>query len=167
MELNTRGRYAVMALAQLAQAGGATAVPLRDIADRQQISLAYLEQIFGELRRADLVASQRGRAGGYRLARAASAISVAQVMSAVGEPLDMTRCGLRDIGGCVDNARCLTHDLWSALGDHILGFLADISLADVVEGRIAVTSDARHHNARRDSDADGHAVRVAQSAEVV
>ena len=134
MELNSRGRYAVMALADLARHGGEQAVPLGDIAARQQISLAYLEQIFLKLRRAGLVESARGRAGGYRLARSATEIAVDEIMQAAEEPVEMTRCAAEGLAGCVGHERCLTHDLWQALGDHIRDFLRGVSLADVVGG---------------------------------
>lgn len=133
MDLNTRGRYAVMAMADLAKYGAGGAVPLSAIAERQQISLAYLEQIFLRLRRAGLVESARGRSGGYRLARAAAAITVAEVMSAVEEDTRMTRCG-GSSAGCVGERRCLTHDLWEALGERIEMFMAEVSLQDVLDG---------------------------------
>lgn len=122
-----------MAMADLAKFGGETPVSLVTISKRQQISLAYLEQIFGQLRRSGLVESARGRSGGYLLARPARAISIAAIMSAVGEPVEMTRCAVSGLAGCVGNERCLTHGLWRALGDHILEFLGSMSLADVIE----------------------------------
>jgi Rrf2 family protein len=135
MDLNTKGRYAVMAMADLARHSGPAAVPLTDIAERQQISLAYLEQIFQKLRKAGVVESARGRLGGYRLTRGIDAISIAEVMAAVDEPVVMTRCEGHGTG-CVAGSRCLTHDLWDALGDHIAGFLASVSLKDVLDGRL-------------------------------
>lgn len=133
MELNTKGRYAVMAMADLAKHGGEQAVPLSMIADRQQLSLAYLEQIFLRLRRAGLVESARGRSGGYRLGRPATEISVAEIMTAVEEQTRMTRC-MEGGGGCIGEERCLTHSLWSALGSQIGSFLAGISLQKVIDG---------------------------------
>ncbi len=125
-----------MAMADLAKHGQHNAMPLSAIADRQNLSVAYLEQIFLKLRRAGLVDSERGRAGGYRLARPASEIMVADVMYAVEEDTRMTRCH-GDIGvGCVGEHRCLTHGLWDALGDHIHGFLAQVSLGDLLAGRV-------------------------------
>ena len=137
MELNTRGRYAVMAIADLGKSCAENgSVPLSAIAERQQISLAYLEQLFAKLRRAHLVESERGRAGGYRLARPAAEISVADVMTAVAERTDMTRCG--DAGEpCLAGKRCMTHPLWEALGDHIDQFLANVSLQQVIDGDVA------------------------------
>lgn len=136
MELNTKGRYAVMAMAELARlsTGGAGAVPLSQIADAQHLSLAYLEQIFLHLRRAGLVESARGRAGGYRLGRPAAAITVAEVMQAVAEDTRMTRCMGEDGAGCLGEAKCLTHGLWHALGQQIRGFLSDVTLKDIVDG---------------------------------
>lgn len=134
MELNTKGRYAVMAMADLAKHGGADALSLSAIAQRQQISLAYLEQLFVKLRRAGLVESARGRSGGYRLARSASQITVAEVMRAVDEGMRMTRCGGEDFAPCMTGNRCLTHGLWDALGDRIGSFLASVSLQEVLDG---------------------------------
>lgn len=134
LELNTKGRYAVMAMADLAKYGGSEAVPLSAIADRQRLSLAYLEQLFQRLRKAGLVASARGRSGGYALARVASEISVAEVMAAVEEGTRMTRC-LDEEVGCLGEQQCLTHGLWSALGSQIATFLAGVTLQDVVDGR--------------------------------
>lgn len=137
MELNTRGRYAVMAMADLARTCADTpSAPLSGIAERQLISLAYLEQLFGKLRRAGLVDSMRGRAGGYRLARSAATITVADIMAAVAESTDMTRCGIEAGEPCLAGKRCLTHGLWDALGDHIDQFLAGITLQQVVDGEI-------------------------------
>lgn len=133
MELNTKGRYAVMALADLAKYGSGSAVPLSAIADRQQLSLAYLEQIFQRLRKSGLVESARGRTGGYVLARPAAEIRVAEIMAAVQEETRMTRC-LDGGGGCLGEERCLTHGLWHALGGHIAAFLSNVTLQEVLAG---------------------------------
>lgn len=144
MRLSTRGRYAVMAMVELAARGdsgcadGKAArgqVSLAEIASAQHLSLAYLEQLFGPLRRAGLVASTRGPGGGYRLAREPSAISIAAIVEAVDEPIHATRC---DEGGpgCLAGQRCLTHDLWAELGDQIRLFLQAVTLADVVCGKV-------------------------------
>jgi Rrf2 family protein len=133
LELNTRGRYAVMAMADLAKHQGDGAVPLSAIAERQHLSAAYLEQIFLKLRRSGLVESARGRTGGYRLGRPANEIMVAEVMSAVEEDTRMTRCGGPKESGCLGEDRCLTHGLWDALGRQIEGFLTRVSLADVLD----------------------------------
>ena len=134
MELNTKGRYAVMAMADLAKYAGGEALPLSAIAERQQISLAYLEQLFSKLRRAGLVESARGRSGGYRLGRPAASISVAEIMAAVDEGVRMTRCHGEDATPCVAGQRCLTHGLWDALGEQIAAFLKAITLREVIEG---------------------------------
>jgi Rrf2 family transcriptional regulator, iron-sulfur cluster assembly transcription factor len=136
VELNTRGRYAVMAMTDLGKFGTDDAVALSAIAERQQLSIAYLEQIFAQVRRAGLIESVRGRSGGYRLARPAATISIAEIMSAVEEETRMTRCldldG--DKAGCLGERKCLTHGLWHALGDHIRSFLNGVSLQDVIDG---------------------------------
>jgi Rrf2 family transcriptional regulator, iron-sulfur cluster assembly transcription factor len=134
LELNTKGRYAVMAMADLAKFGGTDAVPLSAVAERQQISLAYLEQLFVKLRRAGLVDSARGRSGGYRLAKPATLITVAEVMRAVDEGLRMTRCGGEEAVPCMSGKRCLTHGLWDALSDRIGSFLEGVSLQEVIDG---------------------------------
>lgn len=134
MELNTKGRYAVTAMADLAKYGGAGAVPLSAIAERQQISLAYLEQLFLKLRRAGLVESERGRSGGYRLTRSPTQIAVGDVMRAVDEGLRMTRCGGEASAPCLGTKRCLTHGLWDALSEQIGSFLDGVSLQEVVDG---------------------------------
>ncbi len=133
MELNTKARYAVMAMADLAKCGQGAAVPLSAIAERQNLSIAYLEQIFLRLRRAGLVESARGRTGGYVLARRAQDIAVAEIMDAVHEETRMTRCLDGDVG-CLGEQRCLTHDLWHALGGHIAAFLANVTLQEVLDG---------------------------------
>jgi Rrf2 family protein len=134
VELNTKGRYAVTAMADLAKHGAGDAVPLSAIAERQHISLAYLEQLFAKLRRAGLVESARGRAGGYRLARPAASITVAEVMRAVEEGIRMTRCAGEHSVPCMAGQRCLTHGLWDALGDQIASFLDGVSLQEVLDG---------------------------------
>lgn len=127
MKLTTKGRYAVTAMLDLAIHGADGPVCLSHIAARQDISLAYLEQLFTRLRRQGLVESTRGPGGGYRLRRGAADISVAMVIAAVDEPLDSTRCnGDRN---CQRGERCLTHQLWEDLSLHIHDFLDDISLA--------------------------------------
>ena len=139
MQLGTRGRYAVMAMTDLARHESACrrAVTLADIATRQQISLNYLEQIFSRLRREGLVVSARGPGGGYRLARPAAETCVADIIRAVDEPIHAVRCGAAATGGCMAGGeKCLTHDLWDALGRTIHDFLAGVSLLDVIERRV-------------------------------
>jgi Rrf2 family protein len=123
-----------MAMADLAKYGADGSLPLPAIAERQQISLAYLEQLFLKLRRAGLVESARGRSGGYRLGRRAGAISVADVMAAVEEDTRMTRCGGEAAKPCMAGQRCLTHGLWDALGDQIASFLENVTLQEVLDG---------------------------------
>jgi Rrf2 family iron-sulfur cluster assembly transcriptional regulator len=151
MQLSTRGRYAVMALADLAareaKAAGRQPITLAQIATGQFLSLSYLEQLFGKLRRAGLVTSVRGPGGGYRLARPADAMPIADIVSAVDEPIRVTRCeeggpGCMRAGTGVDGvacapARCRTHDLWHELGRQIHLFLVGVTLGDVVAGRVA------------------------------
>ncbi|MGB1581887.1 MAG: Rrf2 family transcriptional regulator [Nevskiales bacterium] len=130
MKLTTKGRYAVTAMLDLALHDlGECPVALCDIAARQKISPAYLERLFAGLRRHNLVGATRGAGGGYRLARPSADISVAQVMAAVSEDLDATRCGGER--SCHDGEGCLTHDLWEDLSRHVLDYLEAISLADL------------------------------------
>lgn len=137
MKLTTRGRYAVMAMVDLAEHGGEDPVCIGDIAQRQNLSVAYLEQLFAALRRAELVSARRGRCGGYALTRTADQISVAAVMAALDENMDATRCGGE--AACTGTGeRCRTHGLWTALSVHMHDFLAGISLDDVVAGRLDV-----------------------------
>jgi Rrf2 family iron-sulfur cluster assembly transcriptional regulator len=126
-----------MAMVELAQrqAEPGGPVSLGEIAAAQLISLAYLEQLFGPLRRAGLVASVRGAQGGYRLARPAAGIAIADIVEAVDEPIRATRCE-EGSPGCMAGRRCRTHDLWAELGEQIRLFLAGLTLADVVEGRV-------------------------------
>lgn len=136
MKLSTRGRYAVMALADIAHHSSGKPVSLGDIASRQDISLAYLEQLFAKLRKGALVESVRGPGGGYKLARQAAEIRIADIVMAVDEPLKVTRCEEYSPKGCVGGTRCLTHDLWEELGRQIHVFLAAVSLADVINKRV-------------------------------
>ncbi len=140
MRLSTKGRYAVMAMTDLARHGADRAVSLAEIATRQDISLSYLEQLFARLRRAGLVKSARGPGGGYRLARPAVETTVAEIVVAVDEPLHATRCTPGG-GGCMPNGeKCITHHLWEELGRQIHVFLQGVSLADVLERRFAPTA---------------------------
>ena len=137
MRLSTKGRYAVMAMADLAKRGGERAVTLGEIATRQDISQAYLEQLFARLRRRGLVKSVRGPGGGYQLARPAGQMRVADIVIAVDEPLEAVRCSSAAKGCMPGGERCLTHDLWDDLGRHIHDYLASVSLDDVVSGKLA------------------------------
>jgi Rrf2 family iron-sulfur cluster assembly transcriptional regulator len=140
MQLSTKGRYAVMAMTDLAGRGGERAVSVAEIAERQQISQAYLEQLFARLRRRGLVTSHRGPGGGYRLAKPADETTVADVVIAVDEPLRAIRCNGGTTGCMRDGVRCLTHDLWEETGRHIRDYLASVSLADVASGKLRRTS---------------------------
>ncbi|ADP72079.1 transcriptional regulator, BadM/Rrf2 family [Rhodomicrobium vannielii ATCC 17100] len=137
MLLSTKGRYAVMAIVEVARQNDARPLALSDISLRLDLSLAYLEQLFMKLRRKGIVQSVRGPGGGYILARNADAISIGEVMAAVDEPVRMTRCEPEDKAGCVASKRCSTHNLWLALGTHIERFLADATVADVLTGRFS------------------------------
>lgn len=138
MKLSTKGRYAVMAMADLATHSNGKPVSLAEIAERQEISLSYLEQLFGKLRRGELVSSVRGPGGGYLLARSPSETRISDIVLSVDEPIKTTRCSIGSRGCRSNNARCLTHDLWEELGNQIRLFLSSISLADVVEQRVVV-----------------------------
>ena len=141
MKLSTKGRYAVMAMVDLATNSEGRPVSLADIAERQEISLSYLEQLFAKLRRGGLVNSVRGPGGGYLLARAADETRVADIVLAVDEPIRATRCTPGQPFGCRGNqTRCQTHDLWEELGNQIYLYLSSVSIGDVIAQRIVGTS---------------------------
>ena len=131
MKLSTKGRYSVTAMLDLAIHDKAGPVTLGDISQCQGISLSYLEQLFSNLRKAGLVKGVRGPGGGYRLAKPASEISIAQIVRAVDEKVDVTNCNGE--GDCQDGERCLTHELWSDLSDRLYEFLDGITLAQFVD----------------------------------
>ena len=150
MRLTTKGRFAVTAMLDLALHGAGGPVTLAGISGRQKISLSYLEQLFGKLRRRELVESVRGPGGGYHLARDASLVSVADIGRAVEEPLDSTQCGGRE--NCHGNERCMTHDLWEELNSAVYGFLAGVKLSHLVERqRTKTVSVLRGQTKARDS----------------
>ena len=130
MKLSTKGRYAVTAMLDIAIHNSEGPVSLSDISARQGISLSYLEQLFGRMRRRGLVASTRGPGGGYSLAHAPDQIAIADIIVAVDENVDATRCGGK--ADCQNQERCLTHELWEDLSDQIHDFLSRISLADAI-----------------------------------
>lgn len=130
MRLTTRGRYAVTAMLDLALQSHQQPITLAEIATRQTISIAYLEQLFAKLKRCQLVASVRGANGGYRLARPADQITILQIIEAVNETVDATRCDHQ--ANCQNGAMCLTHDLWQELSSHISDYLSRITLADLL-----------------------------------
>ena len=131
MRLTTKGRFAVTAMLDLAMQPGNRPVTLAGISQRQSISLSYLEQLFGKLRRHMLVDSVRGPGGGYTLARGLDAVSVADIITAVDESLDATQCGGKE--NCHDEKKCITHDLWADLNLHILDYLGAVTLKQLVE----------------------------------
>lgn len=144
MKLSTKGRYAVMAMVDIAANSNGRPVSLSDIAERQEISLSYLEQLFAKLRRADLVRSVRGPGGGYLLAYSGGATRISDVILAVDEPIRATRCQPGQPFGCRANkSRCMTHDLWEELGNQIYLYLSSVTLADVIDQRILGTSGVR------------------------
>jgi len=130
MRLTTKGRFAVTAMIDLAMRHGTGPVTLAEISDRQKISLSYLEQLFGKLRRHALVESVRGPGGGYCLAKKMDQVSVADIILAVDEPIDATQCGGKE--NCRDDQKCLTHDLWAALNERIFDYLQSVTLSQLV-----------------------------------
>lgn len=151
MRLTTKGRFAVTAMIDLALREDGGPVTLAGIADRQSISLSYLEQLFGKLRRHGLVSSVRGPGGGYCMAKPLPEVTVADIIVAVDEPLDATQCGGKQ--NCHDEHRCMTHDLWTNLNRRMYEYLDSVSLASLVEqqhareAKIAVVKDQRARNA--------------------
>ncbi len=131
MRLTTKGRYAVTAMLDLALHSGQGPVSLAEIAERQGISLSYLEQLFARLRKRKLVSSTRGPGGGYRLGRDARQIDIAGVITAVDERIDTTACG--GLGNCNGDKRCITHQLWQDLSNSIHDYLSGISLQELVD----------------------------------
>lgn len=159
MKLSTKGRYAVMAMVDLATHTEGRPVSLADIADRQEISLSYLEQLFAKLRRGGLVRSVRGPGGGYLLAHSREETRISDIILAVDEPIRATRCTPGQPFGCRSNkSRCMTHDLWDELGNQIYLYLSSVTVADVVDKRILGTSAV----IRSEESAAGPAVAAAQ-----
>lgn len=147
MRLTTKGRFAVTAMLDLALRHQNGPVTLAGIGARQSISLSYLEQLFGKLRRHELVESVRGPGGGYCLARPTDKVSVADIILAVDEPLDATQCG--GLENCQEDKRCMTHNLWATLNDKLYEYLNSVTLQDLVneqlakDGNVAVIMDRR------------------------
>ena len=148
MRLTTKGRFAVTAMIDLALRGEDGPVALASISERQKISLSYLEQLFGKLRRYALVDSVRGPGGGYCIARPLDQLTVADIIRAVDEQLDATQCGGQE--NCQDEHRCMTHDLWSTLNGKMYEYLSSVTLAELVDkqrkkmaGKAAVLADKR------------------------
>ena len=141
MKLGTKGRYAVMAMVDLAMQESKKPVNLSQIAERQEISLAYLEQLFTKLRRAKLVKSIRGPGGGYQLSYPSTNIRIYDIIMAVDESIEVTRCKPDGALSCISKgSRCLTHDLWDELGRQIHLYLNSVTLEDICEGRVLGTS---------------------------
>jgi Rrf2 family iron-sulfur cluster assembly transcriptional regulator len=147
VKLNTKGRYAVMAMVDLAKVSeeyGGGPIVLADIAERQEISLSYLEQLFSKLRKSGLVSSTRGPGGGYRLSRPTGKLRISDIMAAVDEPIHATRCKHGTGKECMsDNSRCLTHDLWDELSHEIHRYLSSVTLEDVCESRVRERGSVR------------------------
>ena len=148
MRLTTKGRFAVTAMIDLALRSGEGPVTLAGISERQKISLSYLEQLFGKLRRCSLVDSVRGPGGGYCLARPGTQITVADIVRAVDETLDATQCGGKE--NCKDEERCMTHEMWTTLNTKMYDYLTSVTLSDLVDsqlkkvgGDVSVLRDAR------------------------
>jgi Rrf2 family iron-sulfur cluster assembly transcriptional regulator len=157
MRLTTKGRFAVTAMIDVALHGGDGPVTLAAVSGRQKISLSYLEQLFGKLRRGGLVESVRGPGGGYNLAKAPEAVSVADIITAVDEPIDTTHCGGQE--NCKDDRRCMTHELWTSLNEHIFSFLSGVTLAQLVRQQqqkadVAVLQDHRPSSAPKVHEAE-------------
>lgn len=148
MRLTTRGRYAVTALLDLALQPVDQTITLAEIAARQSISVAYLEQLFAKLKRHGLVSSVRGANGGYRLARSSQDIVVLQIIEAVNESVDATRCDHKS--NCQNGAMCLTHDLWQDLSTHIEDYLSGITLASLVDRKNVQTVVMRQNSSSID-----------------
>jgi Rrf2 family iron-sulfur cluster assembly transcriptional regulator len=154
MRLTTKGRFAVTAMVDLALHHSADPVTLAEISERQKISLSYLEQLFGKLRRRVLVGSVRGPGGGYRLAKDMAHISIADIILAVDEPIDATQCGGKE--NCYDDRKCITHDLWASLNAHIFDYLGAVTLKQLVDEQhakqagITPVHDMRDKNFKRD-----------------
>ena len=133
MRLTTKGRFAVTAMIDVAMYSDGGPVTLAAVSERQKISLSYLEQLFGKLRRHGLVESVRGPGGGYNLAHPAASLSVADIILAVDEPIDATQCGGKE--NCKDDKRCMTHELWASLNTHIFNFLRSVTLEQLVRAQ--------------------------------
>ena len=148
MRLTTKGRFAVTAMADLAMRGEKSPVTLSAISERQKISLSYLEQLFGKLRRSKIVESVRGPGGGYYLAKPADKITIAEIIVAVDEPLDATKCGGK--GNCHgENNSCITHELWMGLNEKILDYLKAITLQQMVDNHNKRVSGVQEASLRK------------------
>ena len=149
MRLTTKGRFAVTAMVDLGMRHGGGPVTLAEISQRQKISLSYLEQLFGKLRRRALVDSVRGPGGGYCLAKDLAQISVADIILAVDEPIDATQCGGKE--NCHDDQKCITHDLWANLNQRIFDYLGAVTLKHLVDEQNAKQNGVAQVRDMRDS----------------
>jgi Rrf2 family iron-sulfur cluster assembly transcriptional regulator len=156
MRLTTKGRFAVTAMIDLGMRQSRGPVTLAGISERQKISLSYLEQLFGRLRRQGIVDSVRGPGGGYTMARPMHEISVADIIRAVDEPIDATQCG--GLGNCHDDHECMTHELWTSLNEHIYRYLEGVDLASLVEKQLKKQAEAKKDERRVLGTADLKAV---------
>lgn len=157
MRLTTKGRYAVTAMLDLAYHSQMNPVTLTDIAARQTISLSYLEQLFARLRRAGMVKGVRGPGGGYQLCRKADDINIAEIIAAVDEPLDSTKCGGE--ANCQKEQACLTHTLWMGLSEQIRDYLEGISLATLLEkNQVQEVARRQQHDAQQTIELYRHVV---------
>lgn len=138
MRLTTKGRFAVTAMVDLGLRHGGGPVTLADISARQKISLSYLEQLFGKLRRKQIVESVRGPGGGYHLGKDMRTLTVSEIILAVDEPIDATQCGGKE--NCHDDNKCITHDLWAALNQRIFDYLGSVTLQQLVDNQRAKES---------------------------
>src|SRR5687767_9804772 len=141
MRLTTKGRFAVTAMIDLALQHGSGPVTLAEISGRQKISLSYLEQLFGKLRRQALVSSVRGPGGGYNIGKPLETMSVADIIVAVDEPIDATQCGGKE--NCRDERKCITHDLWMSLNEHIFDYLRSVTLGQLVAQQQAKADEVK------------------------
>jgi Rrf2 family transcriptional regulator, iron-sulfur cluster assembly transcription factor len=139
MRLTTKGRFAVTAMADLATRHGNGPVTLASISERQKISLSYLEQLFGKLRKHNIVIAVRGPGGGYYLARPASLISVADIIVAVDEHMDATLCGGK--GNCDDDKQCSTHDLWMGLNEILHKYMSEVNLQQLIDKHLKLNQE--------------------------
>jgi Rrf2 family iron-sulfur cluster assembly transcriptional regulator len=138
MRLTTKGRFAVTAMVDLGLHKGTGPVTLAEISERQKISLSYLEQLFGKLRRKSIVESVRGPGGGYLLGRDMGVLTVSEIIQAVDEQIDATQCGGKE--NCHDEGKCITHDLWASLNKHIFDYLGGVTLQHLVDAQKAKMS---------------------------
>ena len=147
MRLSTRGRYAVMAMADLAIHAHGNPVKLGEIAERQNLSLSYLEQLFRHLRKSGVVKSIKGPGGGYLLSQPSSEIRISDIIFSVSEPISATRCAPLSSDGCTNpKTKCLTHGLWEELGNQIHLYLSSVSLEDVCKGNRSNFSSVKKQN---------------------